>query len=315
MARKAETLSRRQERWFGSRWAILVLPGLTALYAWPIRGSREALHRWGFDFAWGGSIVLATCLLGALARLTDALRAAEDRRILARCLAGAPPQDGKRFAVAGRLTALAAPLVAPLSGAPCVLCRYRVGGDDRPSEALPPGFAGVALAPSVVASERAGEVRLLGFPCLEGFPEAVFAGEAACDRAAGHVARTAFEDLGKAKPEKILGGDPWLAADAKGAVRRDWRIAGRLAVEPRDRLAETAVAEGAEVCAIGLFHAAEGGVAPDPSPVGRRLRLLRGDAAMVTAALAREGRGRALLGLALLLVPSAVYAAFLLLRR
>jgi len=129
------------------------------------------------------------------------------------------------------------------------------------------------------------------------------------------VAATPFEDIGQAEAERLLVEPLSLAADAEKPLRRDWRVAGRQAIERGDRLAETLVPAGAEVCALGLFHAAEGGLAPDPSPNGRPLRLLRGDAATVAAALARDGRGQAALGLALLVIPHALLAALLLLRR
>lgn len=267
---------------------------------------------------WMGALAGSLCLRLALGAFAGAARAAEDRRVLARCRAGALPQDGKRFAAAGRLAALATPppvqdalLAAPLSGAPCIAYSYRIGG----------GFVGFALAPAAIAAPS-GSVRLLGFPVLEsGFPEQECTGDAAYERAVAYVAATSFADLDAAAAAEASLAAPAAAArtaDVDGAARGDWRLGGRRSVERGDRLLETVVPEGEEVCAIGLYHAAEGGVAPDASPQGRPLRLLRGGSEAAAALLAGDGRGQAAAGLALLVVSHAAIAgiaAWLLLGR
>jgi hypothetical protein len=275
---------------------------------------------------WIAALVGSLSLRLALGAFASAARSAEDRRVLARSRAGALPQDGKRFAAAGRIAALAAPLAAPFSGTPAVAYRYRAGGAARDGEAAPgsppgyqaagsaPALAGFALAPAAIRAS-AGDVRLLGFPLLEGFPETIVDDDAARARAAAFVGSTPFEGLGPADWARVFGEALALAADVQGSLRKDFRVGGLQEVASGDRLAETVVPDGEEAVAIGLFHAAEGGVAPDPSPAGRPLRLLRGDAASAAAALARAGRREALAGLALLVIPPALLAAFVLLRR
>ncbi len=139
-------------------------------------------------------------------------------------------------------------------------------------------------------------------------------GDAAFAHAAAYVAATAFESLGLAQAGKIFGEAAALVADVQGAVRKDWRVGDRREVDRGDRLAESVVPEGEEVCAIGLYRAAEGGVAPDGSPGGRPLRLLRGGGDQAAAALARDGRGHLAAGILLLVLSHALLAAILLTR-
>lgn len=336
MARQGPSTARRWAAWL-AQWAALAALYYVAIHL-ALRGAGPPAGR----IVAGDRIVGFAALLGsaslrlAAGAFAAASRAAEDRRALLRSLAGAPPQDGKRYAAAGRIAPLGAPLAAPLSGVPCVAYRYAIGPGEAGS---PPAFAGLGLAPSAIATGGpAGEIRLLGFPRLDGFPEAALAGGEARARAADYVGGTSFasfEDAGAGglapatgAPDEVggtsladyLGGTSLpsgplpLAAGAGTPLRRDWRAAGRRELGGEDRLAETVVPPGAEVCAWGLFHAAEGGIAPDPSPEGRPLRLALGGAAQLAAALAREGRGRTLIALALLAVPHALLAALLLAR-
>jgi hypothetical protein len=263
---------------------------------------------------WLGALAGAFFLRLALGALANAARAAEDRRVLARARSGALPQDGKRFAAVGAVAALAAPLAAPFSRTPCVAYSYQIGGQ-APGEdggsAL--SHVGFALTPAAIAAP-AGSVRLLGFPLLEsGFAATVLGGDAAFAHAAAYVATTAFESLGLAQAGKIFGEAAALVADVQGAVRKDWRVGDR-EIDRGDRLAETVVPEGEEVCAIGLYRAAEGGVTPDVSPGGRPLRLLRGGGDQAAAALARDGRGHLATGILLLVLSHALLAAILLVR-
>ncbi len=303
-ARRAPATARRWAAWL-VQWAALA-----ALYDLAI---HLALRPTGWIAGFSGALVGAASLRLAAGAFADAARAAEDGKALARSLAGAPPQDGKRFAAAGRIAALASPLSAPLSGVPCVAYRYRIGGAEDGGGDAAPAFAGLALAPAAIATGGpAGEVRLLGFPRLEGFPETPLEGDARA-RAAAYAAAASFTEIGAEDLAAAMSEPLSLAADAEHPLRRDWHVAGRRELAPDDlsgRLAEVAVPEGAQVCALGLFHAAEGGVAPDPSPQGRPLRLIhlvQGDA----AALAREGRGRIALGLGVLAAGHALLAALL----
>ena len=258
---------------------------------------------------WLAALAGALCLRLALGAFANAVRAAEDRRVLARCRSSRQelPQDGKRFAAVGRIAALAAPLAAPFSRVPCVAYRYQIGGR------IGPTYAGCALAPAAIAAPS-GSVRLLGFPFLEtGFTESARDDDAAYERARAYVAATPFTRVDAARLGEVLGGAAALPTDIEGAVRRDWRVSGRQeGVGRGDRLAERVVAPGDEVCAIGLYRAAEGGVAPDASPGGGALRLLRGDGDAAAAALARDGRAMAFAGLALLVLSHALLAAWLL---
>ncbi len=309
---------------------------LAALYELALRGLLGVRH----PVDWLAAAAGALSLRLALAAFAASSRAAEDRRLLAEGRDGALPRDGKRFAAAGVVTALtpgvaqatqqgagpagAPPLVAPFSGRPCLAYRYRIDVAAGEGTGSAPAYAGVALAPAVISAVSGGStaggtaplpaggagVRLLGFPTLaEGFAETVLAGERALARAAAYVAATSFAEL----PSE----EPALAADARGTLRRDWRSGGGGGlgvIPPSARLAETVLGEGDEVCAFGLYRAAEGGLAPDVSPGGKPLLLLRGGGGAAAAALARDGRRELWIGLAILLLPHAALAAFLLAR-
>jgi hypothetical protein len=86
-------------------------------------------------------------------------------------------------------------------------------------------------------------------------------------------------------------------------------VGGRRSVEGSDRLVETVVAPGEEVCAIGLYRAAEGGLALDLSPEGRPLRLFRGGAGPAAAALAGDGRTETVVWIVLAALSLALPAA------
>src|SRR5437763_6938 len=181
MDRRGPAPARRWAAWL-AQWAALAALYYLAIHL-ALRGRAGPPRDWIFALAGSGDWLAA--LLGAASfrlaagAFAAASREAEDRRALSSCLAGAPPQDGKRYAAAGRIAPLAAPLAAPLSGTACVAYCYRIGGGDdvrkpvivraelvsarvrpmRRAGEAPLAFAGLALAPAVVATGGpAGEV-------------------------------------------------------------------------------------------------------------------------------------------------------------
>jgi hypothetical protein len=169
-----------------------------------------------------GFIVL--CSIGAIVNAKNAWR---DWSLIAASERGLPPRDGRLMAVCGEIYPVGEPLIAPFSGAKCVICEYDLSRQ-RPSsstgnEKSGSDFAGFLMVPIVIPS-KAGDVKLLGFPLIEGFPDLGHNSFDAARRAIDFLTTREFDERTGIKIVTVLGVFDDLWADEDGFVEKNIRI-------------------------------------------------------------------------------------------
>ena len=183
----------------------------------------------------GGGVVgfLVLCCLGALNTARAALK---DWSRLSSARFDALPGDGRLAAVSGTIHPVREPLVAPFSHTPCVLCEYDLAGPERVAAASQndnsnsgSDYSGFLMVPCVIRT-AGGEVRLLGFPIVEGFGEARCSSYAAARNAREFLRSTEFEDRTGIKMVSVLSvfGEIWT--DDDGQVQKNMRL-GKVSLE------------------------------------------------------------------------------------
>lgn len=181
------------------------------------------------------------------------------RRAMERSLGGAPFEDGALVAAAGTIGPIGGALLAPFTSRPCVACQYRIDGSQGHQMPLATSISGVALVPSVIASQS-GDARLLGWPGLGNFAESECDEDRHRENARVFVSATTFE-LGP-----LTGSFSKLDApvsDTEGRLKIDVAT-GNDTNPDRKRLTERVVPAGARVCAVGLWSAARNGIVAGP---------------------------------------------------
>jgi hypothetical protein len=175
-----------------------------------------------------GAAAVALVVFFCLGALGNAIRNFRTWRMLAAAHSNVPPRHGKTTVVAGRIFPVGQPLTAPFSGGPCVVCEYDLASQARVGrsgdhENVGSDFAGFLMTPCVIRS-RMGDVRLLGFPILEGFESYPCIGYAAARNARKFLETTQFEDRSGVKIVSMLSviSDVW--ADDDGLVQRNMRL-------------------------------------------------------------------------------------------
>lgn len=142
-------------------------------------------------------------------------------------------EDGKIVAVSGTIHPVDQPLTAPFSGEECLVCEYDLIAHAPPGvpEQENPGsdFAGFLMVPCVIRGPR-GDMRMFGFPQLEGFDEKFIHGYAAAQNAANFLRSTEFEDRSGVKLVSLLSvfGEVW--SDEDGLVQKNMRL-GKLTAD------------------------------------------------------------------------------------
>lgn len=252
------------------------------------------LHHFGPPTYWAAALA-GLCVILPIGYAIGIGTAYRERKMLLDAVTGTPPEDGQWVAVSGTIRSMA-PLRAPISGTECVAYQYRIS--KRVRQAKSPSTAvvydGKALTPSTIAG-RHGSVRLLAVPFFD-LPMASVSDAAAAANAQRYASATAFES----------GATP---SDRKTTVEREstdddgmFRVDRAYADAPADMsdcvFEERLVANGATVCAFGLYSRMRGGLIPHPN-WAKQTRLMLGDATQVAAQL-RSRMLRYLLGRPLL---------------
>lgn len=191
--------------------------------------------------------------------------------ILERAAAGTVPDEDGVALVTGRVRATGAPLLAPLSGTPCVAYTYRMfyvvsGHRGRRQEV--PVYWGLACRPFVVDT-RLRAVRVMAVPRLVDEP-ARHAGPDVLTRARRHIADTRFEEAAG-----LLGalGTVFrtvgvMFGDDDGEHRADYRAAGAVRAPENLLLEETVLPVGASASVAGAWSAARGAIVPQSGSSG-----------------------------------------------
>lgn len=181
-----------------------------------------------------GAGVAALLVLGCVGALVNSAAALRTWSLASSAVRGAPPRDGRLTAIAGSIHPVGAPLRAPFSGEACVVCEYDLtsaerlaGAEDRSNAGS--DFAGFLMNPCVLRS-RAGEVRLLGYPLLEGFDEDWRPTYTAALNARQFLSSTQFEDRSGVKILTVLSVFEDVWADDDGMVQKNMRLSQ---IDPR----------------------------------------------------------------------------------
>ncbi|HSN69585.1 MAG TPA: hypothetical protein VLV48_10085 [Thermoanaerobaculia bacterium] len=194
-----------------------------------------------------------------------------------RGLQGEEPVDGERYAACGPIEpAGIEPLVTPFTHTPAVAytCRLVTLGDRR-------AWEGIALAPARIQC-GAYPIRILALPEIA-VDEELCTGEEASKNAQAWAEETVFSGerstlFRRAKlPESVLrnenGAVEWNSGEGKPASFRGAMLHERV-IKPGD-----------EVCAIGVYSSARGGLVVDPTARGYSITLRKGKPASAGTAL------------------------------
>jgi hypothetical protein len=173
----------------------------------------------------GIAALLVWLCLGSLGNARTALR---DWSLLTRSQHNPHPADGQLMALAGTIHPVRESLAAPFSRSECVICEYdlcdqaRIANTDR-EESAGSDYAGFLMVPCVVRSGF-GEVKILGYPILEGFTESVCTGASAARNALEFLQSNSFEDRTGLKMVTLLSvfGDVWT--DDDGSVQKNLQL-------------------------------------------------------------------------------------------
>jgi len=181
-----------------------------------------------FPYSLYGALGVGLVVLLCLGALGGAWTAWKDWSLLLAAERGQPPRDGRVYAAAGEILPVDQPLIAPFSGVPCILCEYDLSRHKRDAKLSSEGgpgsdFAGFLMVPSVIRGQQR-EVRLLGFPIIEGFSESPCFGYAAARRAIDFLTTREFENRTGVKMVTVLGifGELW--SDEDGHVEKNIRL-------------------------------------------------------------------------------------------
>jgi len=196
--------------------------------------------------------------------LWSVLEVHRDRALLQGAVAGVPPVDGKRAGFSGVIRA-SSPLTSPMSRTSAVAYTYEIReiGSTR--------YEGVALAVSTI-STGLGSYRLLAFPVLDISNPFVDASTARRN-AEAYIAATQFETRNAAISNRPTAQREWTGDD--GAFRGDSKGLDVI-IPSRCQFSEQVVAQGEQVCVLGLYSKARGGIVLDPN-WARQTQLMRGD--------------------------------------
>jgi hypothetical protein len=206
----------------GCLLSLALYAALAAAYFWWM---DRVFERPGSFF---GAAAVALVVFFCLGALGNAVRDFRTWRMLAAAHSNLPPREGKTTVVAGKIYPTGQPLTAPFSGEDCVVCEYDLASQARTARAseqenVGSDFAGFLMTPCVIRS-RLGDVRLLGFPILEGFESYPCHGYAAARNARKFLETTPFEDRSGLKVVSVLSVFSEVWSDDDGFVQKNLRL-------------------------------------------------------------------------------------------
>lgn len=216
-----------------------------------------------------GAGLLATLSIASAWSGFDRLR---DRGRIRDAIAGQAPVDGKWAGFSGTIRS-AAPITSPISGKSAVAFKYSVSrrvGSGKSAYTVT-YYEGAALA-SPRISTRVGTFKLLAVPLFDMATSEVEQSEAVRN-AAAYIAATTFETKATPKEERQTAEKEWT--DDDGFFRRDRHSADEAELA-LCQLNEQMIAQGAQVCVLGLYSQAKGGIIPDPN-WANQTRVILGD--------------------------------------
>lgn len=234
---------------------------------------------------WIAAIVGGTIVMLGTGCLRSLRLAYQDKILLQASSQTILPAEKAMVAVTGRITASGTPLKTPFTERDAVLYSYDMYAEKHTTSTDSDGgttsevrdetvLCGYEMTPCVIQSMR-GNIRLLCFPSLEGFPEERIGSEGYAEKAKQFIARTHFEDMSGAKIVKAFSQVMDLYADDDGTVSKHLRMASNFDLTALN-FKEQVVANGEPVCAVGCYHPQKMGLIPDVVAGGGICRLYRG---------------------------------------
>jgi hypothetical protein len=205
----------------GCVYALLLFAALIAGYIYWLEQTLDWPESW---IAGGIAGFIVLCCIGALMNARIAWR---DWGRLAAARREEPLYDGRVVAACGTIHPVRESLVAPFSGAECVICEYELSTVRRDAKSKQDSstveYAGFLMTPCVVRTSR-GEIKLLGFPVLEGISERPVSGPAAEQNAYNYLMHTEFEDRSGLKVVTVFGAFDEAFTDDDGLVQKNLRL-------------------------------------------------------------------------------------------
>ncbi|MCO6432024.1 MAG: ankyrin repeat domain-containing protein [Deltaproteobacteria bacterium] len=266
---------------------LMTWVALGAAYYYYLHGRYEPPADWIAAIA--GSF-FSTLGIGALRNVRIHLR---NRRLVA---ASARPQAirGRRLAAfCGRISASGKPLEGPFSGKPAVVVDYEIsdptatsGSSGSSSNVL---YSGFLMTPSIIRSSM-GDIKLLGYPDMNGFEEEYYGYNEISQRADSFIASTTFEKMNRTSVMSNIQQLKEVFLDDDGTIEKNWRFEDEPAISDSD-FKETIVPDGEEVCAIGIYHPERSGIISDFSGKGIMVELYKGSRQSVQRLIAQKMRG------------------------
>lgn len=242
------------------------------------------------------SLFLGVFMAVAIGLIWKAIHQMQDYSLLKSSTGGMPARtDGKRTAVFGKIYPFGEAAIAPFSGAQCVCCVWGIyhwvvsGSGKNRSRSKQYMAQGHVLIPSFI---RTGleDVKLLGFPHLEGFPQTDY-GDAETDfearrKAAEYLNRMPLEEKkGISDVKEVFSEIKDLMTDSDGAVRKEYRNVAADDIPQDTTLEEQYVPPGAEICLMGKWSADQRGIVPEDMASGKQVTIRKGTPDAVASSL------------------------------
>lgn len=214
------------------RGCLLSLVMFAAIVAGYFYWLDQTFDRPASFWAAGVAGFFTLCSVGAL---MNSVRAWRDSRRIARAIDGdLRLEEGRLATVCGTIHSIGEPLLAPFTQTQCIACEYDFTSVQKLTSVKDQSnsgsdFAGFLMNPCVIRTPSR-DVKLLGFPLLEGFNEQrTFMFEAVAN-AREFLTHTQFDDHSGVKLVSVFSvfGEVW--ADDDGMVRKNIRI-GKVKVE------------------------------------------------------------------------------------
>ena len=175
-----------------------------------------------------GAAIVGLIVFFSLGAILGSRRAYKDWSLVAAAQRGDAPRDGRLVAAVGEIHPVGEPLVAPFSGLPCILCEYDLSRHTRSVQSSDQqntgsDFTGFLMVPSVVRSKQ-GEIRVLGFPIVEGISEVACSSYECARRALDFLTTREFECRTGVKIVSVLGVFEDVWSDEDGHVEKNIRL-------------------------------------------------------------------------------------------
>ncbi|MFO1519619.1 MAG: hypothetical protein U1F57_08180 [bacterium] len=201
---------------------ILFLIALTVAYSLFLRRFIPSDGVWFLGFFGSLSLLL---LAGALRTSWDTFKKVGAIRD---ALNGRPFEEGKIIAAVGSIRADGDPLLSPIQQKPCVAYETELyHRSSRPSsessQAHSYVYVGVGMTPCRIATMQ-GEVRLLGFPLLEEFPQKKLHNFSFRQNLLAYLKTAPLQPMQGVKKLQLFTKMENVMTDEDGALRQDWQL-------------------------------------------------------------------------------------------